>query len=429
MEEIKNNEFDKQNKEKDFYKAYLNSLQKRPNSFKLINYNRNIEFTPNVYKHPENIYLRAIYDYQYNKEKMKKYNKKTGQFDLYLNLNRTNKFYINDENKNIDNLNNNDNNDSSNILKTNHSIINSKNKNNKYNKKILCLNINRGNSTKNHYPSIKPSYNTFLTNNSSNIKKNKITYNQNNSNKKSNNFQENREITIEEMKNFLLDKENGKTKQKKINLINFNSAVNLKKDLQQKKKMKMSVNDPLNPYSAIFYNNILYNNYKVKMHYKKLERGVPSLRIKKVKRIDFPFLTQDNNIIEESNSCNTNPSGIKKKKFVLLSKGEINNKNISKKNSDENKVNTNENIDNNYHSNENNYIKNEIEDNKDNKNENKEKKNFETKILFQSYEDNNDFVKEEYEFKKEDININNNNNNEIKKKNKKRLSGIIEEEN
>ena len=432
MEEIKNNEFDKLIKEKDFYKTYINSLQKRPNSFKQENYNnRNDGFTPNIYKHPENIYLRAIYDYQNSKEKMKNYNKKTGQFDLYLNRNRTNKIYINAENKNVDNLNKNNNDNNNNILKTSLSNINTKNNNNQFKKKNLCLNVGRGNLTKNNYPSKKPSYNTFLTNNSSNLKKNKSkNCSQDNSNKKPNNFDDNREITIDEMMNFLIDKEKEKEKekkkQKKINLTNLNSAVNHKKNSQQNNKMKMSLNDPLNPYSALFYNNILFTNYNVKMHYKQMQMGVPYLRTRKIKTTDLPPLTQGNNIIEETNFCNTSSSGLKKKKIILLPKSETNNKNISKKQSDENNGNENENIDKNYNDNENKDIKNEIKDNNDN--EKKEKK-IETKILFQSNGDNNDFVNEEFEFNKEDADINNNDEIKNEKKEKKRLSGIIEEEN
>ena len=268
---------------------------------------------------------------------------------------------------------------------------------------------------------MKPYYNTFLTNNSSNIKKNKSkNYSQNNSNRKSNNFEEKREITIEEMTNFFLDKDSDKTKQKKINI---NSAVNHKKNSQQKKRIKMSVNDPLNPYSALFYNGILFNNYKVKMHYKKMEQGVPYLRTRKVKRGDLPPLTQGNNVIEERNFPKTYSSGIKKKKIVLLPNTDKNKKNISKNNSDENKAIKSENIDNNYNNNENKDIKNENNENKD------EKKDIEAKMLFQTYEDNNDFVNEEYEFKKEDADINDHNEMQNENKDNKRLSGIIEEDN
>ena len=82
------------------------------------------DFTPIVYKHPENIYLKAISDYQNNKEKMKKYNKKTGQFDLLLNRTRTNKFYIDAEKKEKNNTEKGNYNDK---FKTNDSNISSKN--------------------------------------------------------------------------------------------------------------------------------------------------------------------------------------------------------------------------------------------------------------------------------------------------------------
>ena len=393
MEEIKNNDFEKQNKEKDFYKTYLNSLQKRPNSFKQENFMRNNkDFTPFIYKHPENIYLKAISDFQTKQEKLKKYNKKTGQFDLYLNRTRTNKFYINAENKN-----NNTNTNTNNILRNSQSNINSKNRNYIMKKKNIVINVGRGNSTKSNYnPMMKTSYNTFLTSNQKKINKERKNYSQNNSNKKIR-TDEKGEITVEEMINFILEKENEKLNPKKNNL--NNNPINYKKDTEQKKKIITSLNDPLNPYSALFYNNILFNNYKVKMHYNKMEQGVPCLRIKKLNRTDLPPLTQGNNYIEDNLLCNTYSSGInqnKHKKIVILpSTGkESNNRSTSRKRNNESK-----------------------------ESKNNEKKDIEAKILFQSYGDNSDFVNKDYEFNKEDEE-----KKEVKNE-KKKLSGIIEEEN
>jgi hypothetical protein len=400
LEEIKNNEFDKQNKykEKDFYKTYLNSLQKRPNSFRQEYFKKSNDFTPIVYKHPENIYLKAISDYQNNKEKMKKYNKKTGQFDLYLNRTRTNKFYIDAENKEKNNTEKDNNNNNNNVLKTSNSNL--KSNNNQFKKKNLCINIMRGNSTKNNYnykninsPSMKSSYNTFITNNSSNQnKKNtaKKNYSQNNSNKKGNN-EEKGEITIDEMINFLLEKENEKINNKKINMIN---PINYRKEKEQKKKIITSLNDPLNPYSALFYNNMLINNYKVKMHYKNMEQGVPHLRAKKLKKTDLPPLNQgNNNLLEEKMIANTYSSGFnynKKKKLIILpSTMNDFNRSGSRKKKKENKI---------------------------------AEKDIEGKVLFQSYENKSDFVNNDTELPKVDVEDNNNNNN-------KKLSGILEEEN
>ena len=52
-----------------------------------------------IYRHPEKVYLRAINNYQAHKEKLKKVNQKNSNFDLILNRTKTNKYYINAENK------------------------------------------------------------------------------------------------------------------------------------------------------------------------------------------------------------------------------------------------------------------------------------------------------------------------------------------
>jgi hypothetical protein len=390
MEEIKNNEFDKQKeKERDFYKTYLNSLQKRPISFKNEIYPRNADFTPLLYKHPENVYLKAVSEYQNNKEKMKKYNKKTGQFDLYLNRARKNKFVIVAEDK----ADNKYNNDKSKIrLKTSNSNANSKNKS----KKSLYLNTFRENSTKNKYnvnnSSNKSDNYTFLTNNYKERKSNtaKKYSSQNNSNKKKN-TEEKGEITIDEMVNFLLENDKEKTNSKKINIVN---PINHKKDSDQRKKIIKSLNDPLNPYSAIFYNNILCKNYRVEMHYKNMEQGVPYLRIKKMKKPNLPPLTQGNILIEDKMLSDTYSSGfnisVKKKNIILPSTSSEHNKSGSKKKSNDNK---------------------------------NEKKENDSNILFQSYGDNTDFVNNDFELPKVE------GENKVNDKEKKNLSGIIEEEN
>ena len=45
-EEIKNNDNEKKDKEREFITSYINSLDKKKK-----------EFTPNIYRHPEKIYL------------------------------------------------------------------------------------------------------------------------------------------------------------------------------------------------------------------------------------------------------------------------------------------------------------------------------------------------------------------------------------
>ena len=398
MEEIKNNEFDKQKeKEKDFFRTYLNSLQKRPISFKNENFQKNADFTPLLYKHPENVYLKAVSEYQNNKEKMKKYNKKTGQFDLYLNRSRKNKFVIVAEDKN-DNKHNVDLNKIR--LKTSNSIANSKNKNNQN----ISINIFRGNSTKNNFknnansPSNKSNNYTFLTNNYKNSERKSNTakkYSAQNNSVKKNNKEEKGEITIDEMVNFLLENDKEKIiNPKKINLINI---INHKKNSENRKKIIKSLNDPCNPYSAIFYNNILCKNYKVEMHYKQLDQGVPHLRIKKMQKPNLPPLNQGNNLIEERELCNTHSSGFniskKKNNIILPSTSNELNKSGNRKKSNDKKS---------------------------------DKKDNDSNILFQSYGDNTDFVNNDFELPKTDRE---NKDNDNEKKEKKNLSGIIEEEN
>ena len=135
MDEIKNNEFDKPNKEKDYYRTYLKSIQKKPFIIKQENFQN--DFIPNVYKHPENIYLKAIFEYQNKKEKLKLYDKKTGIFDIYLNRTKKNKIYIDAENKskNIDSNNITNNN---NIIKISDNNIYSKDKIKEIKKKSIC---------------------------------------------------------------------------------------------------------------------------------------------------------------------------------------------------------------------------------------------------------------------------------------------------
>jgi hypothetical protein len=404
MEEIKNNEFDKQNKEKDFYKTYLNSLQKRPNSFKKDFYKKEYDFTPLVYKHPERIYLKAVNEYQNNKERMRQYNKKTGLFDLYLNRTRTNKFYIDAEKKDTNNNveNNND------KLKMNNSNMNTNNdnKDNQFRKKNIYINITRGNSTGHPYKttsSLKSSYNAFLSNssnksNSKNKNTQKTNIRVNHSSKKTNN-EEKGEITLDEMINFLLDKETEKTSQRKNNVIN---PKNYRKTSEQKKRIIYSLNDPCNPYSALFYNNMLYNNYKVGMHYKDMEQGVPYLRIKKMKKSNLPPIAQGN-MNEERMLCNTYSSGFnlnKKRNMIILKTNESNKSNCKKR------VNSNENNEN-------------IKSNKKDK--------IESNVLFQSYGEKTDFYNDDFELPK--VNDDNRNKSNRKdSKDKKKLSGIIEEE-
>jgi hypothetical protein len=254
-----------------------------------------------------------VFEYNGNREKMKNYNKRTGQFDMFLNRTRINKFYIN-ANKEDNNINySNEKDNLNNKLKASNNSLSSKKGNNEnkigpYKKKNLFININRGNSIGNNYRN-------------------------ENINKLNNKNQNNDEISLDEMINFVLEKENEKKHQKKFNITS--NAINSRKALEQKKQIVYSLNDPYNPYSALFYNNMLGSFYNVGMHYNYYEQGVPHLRIKKFKKSSLPPVNKDNNINRERILNNTYSSGFnfnKKKKMIILpSKPELNTKSSSKK--------------------------------------------------------------------------------------------------
>ena len=189
----------------------------------------------------------------------------------------------------------------------------------------------------------------------------------------------------------VLEKENEKSNNRKINNAN---QINFKKETEQKKKIITSLNDPLNPYSALFYNNMLINNYKVRMHYNNMEQGVPYLRTKKLKKSDLPPLNPGNNLMEETMISKTYSSGFnsKKKKKLIILPSTFNEYNRSNS-------------------------KNKIKDIKENK---IAEKDIEAKVLFQSYGEQIDCANNGSKLLKVNDEINDN---------KKKLSGIIEEDN
>ena len=151
------------------------------------------------------------------------------------------------------------------------------------------------------------------------------------------NNEEKREITIDEMTNFILEK---KKEKKNQNNLKCSKSINFKKDSEQKKNIITSLNDPSNPYSALFYNNILYNNYQVKMHYNDMQQGVPYLRIRKLNSTDLPLLTQGNNIEERIHNRNSSAFNSKRKKHIIIlpsTTKEIFNKSSSRKKNNKNK--------------------------------------------------------------------------------------------
>ena len=248
---------------------------------------------------------------------------------MVLNRTKINKYCINAEKRedytNNNKNNNNDLNNFNNKLKTSNNNNKSKENNqskSNFNKKKLLIKIARGNSTANEH---KPTtYKSPLKTNNNNI--NYIYTNTNRklipkrvekrSTTKKTNSEEKREITLDEMVQFLLENENEVNNLKKP----ISNPINFRKASKQKNKILNSLNDPFNPYSVLFYNNMLYNNYNVGMHFKNIKHGVPNLRIKKMKRNNLPPLFCANNYDEKimSNTYSTNFNNSNKKKSIIL---------------------------------------------------------------------------------------------------------------
>ena len=207
------------------------------------------------------------------------------------------------------------------------SNINNKSKENNesksnFHKKKLLIKIARGNSTGNEHN--LTSYKSPLKTHNNNI--NYVYTNSNRklipkrvekrSTTKKTNSEEKREITLNEMVQFLLENENEVNNLKKP----ISNPINFRKATKQKNKILNSLNDPFNPYSVLFYNNMLYNNYNVGMHFINIKQGVPNLRIKKMKRNNLPPLFFGNNYDEKimSNTYSTNFNNSNKKKSYLL---------------------------------------------------------------------------------------------------------------
>ena len=66
------------------------------------------------------------------------------------------------------------------------------------------------------------------------------------------------------------------------------------------------------------YNNMLYTNYNVGMHYKNIKQGVPNKRNKKIKRNSLPPLFMGNNAEQRmlSNTFSSKFSSNKKLLFI-----------------------------------------------------------------------------------------------------------------
>ena len=194
------------------------------------------------------------------------------------------------------------------------------------------MNINRGNSTGNtNYQNSE--YKKFLTSSSAFRKTNNSSSKYFNQTKNANNG----EVTLDEMVNFVLEKEAEKHLQKKYNI--SSNPINSRKAQEQKKQIVYSLNDPRNPYSALFYNNMLGTNYNVGMHYKYYEQGVPHLRIKKLKKSGLPPVNKETNLNKERLFGKTYSSGFnfskKKKNNIDYGKKDFETKSLFQNNKDE----------------------------------------------------------------------------------------------
>ena len=308
-------------KDNEFYKTYIKNLEKKSN-INLIQekFKKDYNFMPMIYKHPEKIYLKSITDYRINKEKLKSYNKKTGLFNISLSRPRTNKYYVDAENR--DNLDNNNDKEEQDIqLKVSDKNLNSINNKSlgqkvKYKKKNINLKISKGNSTaynnKNiNNPTMNSFYNKFISNNSNQKKNNsfkkicKLT-------KKDNN----EEMDFDDILKYVIKKENEKIFSRQGEIYNQKSS---RRNKEQKNAIINSLNEPFNPYSPLFYNSILNTNYNVGLQYKGMERGVPHLQMKKIIKSSLPPLNDRKNLFKERLICHTFSSFNNSKKVQKIS--------------------------------------------------------------------------------------------------------------
>ena len=303
-EEDKNSTIDEE-KRKDFFKTFLNSI------------NKDFDFyNPLINKNPGNLYIKEYFIQQKNqnyKDMIKKFNRKTGKFNLFLNKAFSNKFLFKDQlyhntSNTKESINNKTFDKSKKNLKDNLSNICHKLKEDIFSIKSVS---NRYSNNKIKTPSIKKSKNFKKNYNSQN--KHDILNTEGN-------------LNIKNIFNFLIN-ENEKF-DKRLTPINY------RKNKEQKNRIADLINDPYNPYSTIWPNRFLNINYNLGLNYKGIELGVPQLKIEKLKRKNLPPLYQRNKYINNgkfifhtySNGFNSN----KKKDLIneCKSKNKIENNSL-----------------------------------------------------------------------------------------------------
>jgi hypothetical protein len=142
----------------------------------------------------------------------------------------------------------------------------------------------------------------------------------------------NTKIKKEQIFNFIFDKDK-ENKENNNNNDSINNKklnpLNIRRNSEQKNKIKYIANDPYNPYSTIWPNKFLNINYNMELHYTDIEQGVPLLRAKQLKRKNLPPIYINNMALyNDKYFCNTFSS--KCKKFLNLhpnSNNKMNNEN------------------------------------------------------------------------------------------------------
>ena len=257
-ESIENN----QNINKNYLKTYLNSLNKKSKNF-----------NPLIGKRPANIYLKEIYQYQNYREKMKKYNRKTGKFEVFINKTNINKIISKEGNLYHDNY------DSSKENIVNNTLYHYKNFSRKFNNKFI--NDSKNNNTSlNTFPK-KYLINTIHT--SSTNKRKNILKDKEKRAKTEANINIKKDNNIKDMMHLLLQREIDKANKKLI-------PINKRRNSEQKDKIIKELNDPYNPYSTIWHNKFLNINYNSRIEIREKEQGVPQLKVKEFKKNNLPPL-------------------------------------------------------------------------------------------------------------------------------------------
>ena len=264
IEKLENN---KRKNKFNYFKSYISSLNKKCKNF-----------NPLISERPGNIYLKEVYQNKNYKDKMKKYNKKTGKFDLFINKQNINRILS------LEGIRYHEYHDSSKENITNNTLEIFK----KYPKKINGKLVKKIKEQKFYIKSFSNKYliNTIHTSRTKQkhnfVKKFLSKDNKQRRIKTDTNIKIRKGNNIQNMMQLLLEKENEKIN-KKLNPIN-----NKRRNSDQKEKIINILNDPYNPYSTIWPNKFLNVNYNSEIKYREIEQGVPQLKVKQFKKKNLP---------------------------------------------------------------------------------------------------------------------------------------------